>query len=164
MDFTQYTIDELIEIKNKINSYIESFEDGYLYICDVRSYGRRWEDKSIHNMYTLAELLFRYDGQDGIVDVYSTNPDLSEIRNYGSVLFIKSKKDYDMWKDYQLLSQIISESEKHLETWDNRENLDFYQRPHFAPIYSHEDLNQLKKELSELDMSFTPPAPYKAKK
>ncbi len=37
MNLDNYTFDELIELKNEVNFRINSFEDGYFYICDVRS-------------------------------------------------------------------------------------------------------------------------------
>ena len=74
MDFnlSKYTIEELVEIRDNINNLIESYVDGYEYICNVRSYGRNWKE-NITNTITLQELCYRYNGDDGIVDIYSTN-------------------------------------------------------------------------------------------
>jgi hypothetical protein len=47
MNLDNYTFDELIELKDKINSQINSFEDGYFYICDVRSYGSSWKENHL---------------------------------------------------------------------------------------------------------------------
>ena len=79
MDLTNYTIEELITLNHEIMNRISNHEDGYLYICKVRSYGRNWVESDIKNKYTLQDLLYKYDGEDGIVDVYSTNPDLGDI-------------------------------------------------------------------------------------
>jgi hypothetical protein len=161
MDLSNYKIDELVELKNTIINMIDSYEDGYIYICKVRSYGRNWNDRGVKNTHTLQELCYRYGGDDGIVDVYSTNPDLSHIDNYGAVMHIKSVDDYEKWRTYERLKRDIPEYEKELEEWDNRENVSFRERTlYFAPIYSKEDIERMKKELEEFDMSFTPPKNY----
>jgi hypothetical protein len=69
------------------------------------------------------------------------------------------------WKEvfdprYEVIKQVISQIEKELEDWDNRENVPFRNRPMFSPIYTHEDLLEYKKKLEEYDMSFAPPVPY----
>ena len=95
MEFSNLSFDELIELRNKVNNLIYSHEDGYLYICKVRSYGRNWTE-NIKNTLELEELCDRYNGDDGIVDVYSTNPNLKGIYNYGALMYIESKEDYDL--------------------------------------------------------------------
>jgi hypothetical protein len=160
IDLTQYTVEELVEIRNNINYHIDSYVDGYVYICKVRSYGRNWTE-NITNSITLQELCDRYSGDDGVVDVFSTNPDLSHIQNYGNVKYIKSKEDYKRWSDYNYLTVLVLDIEKEWEEWDNRDNVPFNQRPHFSPIFSKEILENYKKELEEYDMSFTPPENYK---
>jgi hypothetical protein len=159
-DLTNYTIEELVEIRNNINYHIDSYVDGFVYICKVRSYGRIWNE-NITNSITLQELCNRYFGDDGIVDVYSTNPDLSHIENYGVVKYIKSKEDFVNWSHYNYLKKLIPEIEKEWEEWDNLENVPFNQRPYFSPIHSKEDLENYKKKLEEFDMSFEEPKNYK---
>lgn len=159
-NLNNYTIEQLVEIRNTINNHIDSYVDGYVYICKVRSYGRNWAE-NITNTITLQELCHRYFGDDGIVDVYSTNPDLSHIENYGDLKYIKSKEDYQKWSDYNYLKKLIPEIEKEWEEWDNRENVPFNQRPYFSPIHSKEDLESYKKTLEEFDMSFEEPKNYK---
>jgi len=161
MDLTNHTIEQLVELRNTINNMIDNYEDGYIYICKCRSYGRNWTDNHIKNTHTLQELLYKYDGDDGIVDVYSTNPDLSGIHNYGELKHIKSVDDYHQWYRYERLVRDIPELEKEWVEWDDRENVPFKSRPYFAPIYSKEDIERMKKELEEFDMSFTPPQRYK---
>jgi hypothetical protein len=162
LDLTQYTIKELVELKDKISGYIHNHSDGFLYICNVRSYGRNWREH-IHNIYTLQDLCDEYSGDDGIVDVYSTNPDLAHIQNYGDVMYIVSQNDYDEWKKYTYLTNSIPQREKELDEWDNRDNVPFNNRPFFAPYYSREDIAESKKELDEFDMSFVPPKSYRDK-
>ena len=75
MELSNIPIKELVELRNTISNMISSYDDGYLYICKVRSYGRNWTE-NIKNTLELEELCNRYNGDDGIVDVYSTNPNL----------------------------------------------------------------------------------------
>ena len=159
LDITNYTIEELVELKNNIVNRIENYSDGYVYLCNVRSYGRIWKEH-VYNTHTLQELCYRYFGDDGIVDVYSTNPDLSHIENYGDVKYIKSVDDYDRWKYYEHLKRMVVDTEEELNVWDKRDDIPFNQRPMFSPIYSREDLEGLRIELSEYDMSFSIPTPY----
>jgi hypothetical protein len=162
LDLTQYTIEELITLKSEIESRISSYVDGYLYICNVRSYGRNWTER-VNNVHNLRDLCYRYDGDDGIVDVYSTNPDFSMIENYGDVMYIVSEGDYNNWKEYEFRKNMIPKISKELDEWDDRNNVPFNSRPTFSPIYSKEDLSEMEKELAEFDMSFTPPVRYSNK-
>ena len=157
MDLSNYNIDELIELKNKIDGMIYNHRDGYFYICKVRSYGRNWADNGIYNIHTLQELCNKYFGDDGIVDVYSNNPNLSKLNNYGAVMFVPTKEDYNKWKDYDYLVNIIPSIEKELDKWDNRNNVAFRERPTFEPHYDRDNLIVLKKELADYNMSFVAP-------
>ena len=112
MNIEKYTIEELIQLKDDVTSRINDYRDGYLYICNVRSYGRNWRESWIYNTHTLQELCHRYFGDDGIVDVYSTNPDLSKIENYGDVMYIVSEDDYHKWENHQHLLRMIHEYKK----------------------------------------------------
>jgi hypothetical protein len=155
MNLSDNTFDELVKLKNDIESYLRSTPDGFLYICKVRSYGRNWIERH-ENSYSVNELCIRYDGEEGIVDVYTTNPDLN-MYNYGNVFYIKSEKDYNSWKEWDYLTNSIPEMEKELEEWENRDNVPFKQRPLFAPIFSSERIDEYKKQLEGYNMSFTPP-------
>lgn len=159
LDLSKYTLEEIVSFRDKCASYINYHMDGYLYICKVRSYGRNWNEQ-VGNEFALQELCYRYFGDDGIVDVYSTNPNLSHIENYGDVKYIKSQEDYDRWYHHAYLINQIVDVEKELDEWDNRDNVPFKNRPMFGPIYSREDLDRMKKELEEYDMSFVPPVSY----
>lgn len=162
LDLTKYTVEELHTLKNEIDNHVHSYRDGYVYICKIRSYGRNWTER-MSNTYTLQELCYKYDGYDGIIDIYSTNPDLSMIENYGDLKYIVSESDYDKWEEYTYSKKVIPEIIDTLEKWENRENVSFRERPTFAPIYTREDLERMEKELAEYDMSFIPPAPYDTK-
>ena len=148
MNLDNYTFDELIELKNKVNFKIYSFEDGYFYICDVRSYGRNWKENHI-NPHTVQELCYQYFGDEGIVDVYTNNPNLN-IDNYGKVMYVPTKEDLEKWKNYRFI-------ETHIPEWENRDNVPFNRRPLFSPIYSAEAIEESKKEMSELEGTFVEP-------
>jgi hypothetical protein len=159
IDLTKLTFDEIVSLRNKINNYLYNYEDGYLYICKVHSFGRHW-DEYVSNAFTLEELCNKYNGDDGILHVYSTNPNLGHIMNYGDLMYIESQDDYNKWSKYKYLGIQIKNTERELDEWDNRDNVPFDSRPFFEPIYSREDLSEMKKEYEEYDMSFVPPRNY----
>lgn len=159
MNLSNLSFDELIELKNRVDSAIYSYKDGYVYLCKVRSYGRNWTE-NVNNTHELQELCYRYDGEDGIVDVYSTNPDLSHIHNYGDLKYIESVEDYENWYGYEQLKRLVPEIKKELDQWDNKDNIPFNQRRHFPPIYSRGELAELELKLGVYDMSFVPPRSY----
>ena len=63
MELSNLSIDELVKLKNRINNMIYLYKDGYVYICNVRSYGSNWTEKPT-NPHNLQELCYHYDGQD----------------------------------------------------------------------------------------------------
>jgi hypothetical protein len=161
MNLSEYTIEQLVELKNEVENHIYSYEDGYFYICNVRSYGRNWKENFIKNKHTLQELCYRYNGDDGIVDVYSNNPDLGDIENYGDVKFVPTQEDYEKWYNYVYLRKLIPSIEKELEEWENRDNVPFNSRPFFKPFYTNEDIELHKKTMSELEGTFVEPKYYR---
>jgi hypothetical protein len=161
MDLSKYNIEELIKLNHEIMDMINNYEDGHVYICKVRSYGRNWIERDVKNKYTLQDLLYKYDGEDGIVDVYSTNPDLCKVYNYGELMYINSALDFEKWDVYESMKNTICSIEKDLERWENRNKVPFGSRPVFEPLFTREDLDEHKKKLEEYDMSFIPPVPCK---
>ena len=157
IDLSQYTVEELVELKDTVSNRIYEYADGYFYICNVRSYGRNWKDNGITNVHTLQDLCYEYNGDDGIVDVYSNNPDIHKIQNYGDLAYVPTIEDYKAWKDYTYLKNSIPPLEEELNIWDNRDNLSFRERPTFSPIYTREDLTEMKTRLENYDMSFVAP-------
>lgn len=151
------SIEELIEVRDMSNNLISIYKDEYFYICEVRSYGRNWKDGNISNLYALQDLCYEYYGENGIVDVYSNNPDLSKLDNYGHTKFVPSKKDYEMWKNYTYIKNTIPRIQEELDAWNKRDDLPYYRRPLFAPTYTLEDIEEYKKELESFDMSFVEP-------
>ena len=150
-------MEELLEVQSKASNIIHDFKDGYFYICEVRSYGRNWKEWGINNLHTLQELCYQYNGEDGIVDVYSNNPDLSKLDNYGEVMFVPSVEDQQKWKEYIYLKNSIPRHEEELKSWEERDNVPFRERPSFAPFYTREDIDVQKLKLENFDMSFVTP-------
>jgi hypothetical protein len=148
MDFTKYSVEELRELQNNIAYYLENRNDGFIYICEVRSYGNRWKNV-LTNELAVNDLCIQYDGYDGIVDVYTTNPD-ANISNYGEVNYIKSQEDYDKWYGASTFVADIKNYEDRLKKWNDRENIPFHSRPTFAPMYTQEDVDVLKRKLETI--------------
>ena len=159
MELSNLSFEELVELKDRVNSAIYSYKDGYVYICKVRSYGRNWTE-NVSNIHELEELCYRYDGQDGIVDVYSTNPNLGNTYNYGNLMYIESVEDYENWKGYEQLKRLVPQIKEELDKWDNRDNVPFNQRPLFSPVYTRGELAEYELKLGVYDMSFVPPRHY----
>jgi len=153
----EFTIQKLVEMRNELDERIQNYRDGYFYICEVRSYGRSWKDKYTFNTHTLQELCYQYNGDDGIVDVYSNNPNLHKITNYGNVMFVPTVEDHKKWVEYTSLSNSIPKAEEELDAWDNRDNVPFMYRPTFAPFYTRKDLEDMKTQVANFDMSFVAP-------
>ena len=160
MELSNLSFEELVELRNKVENMVRSYKDGYLYICKVRSYGRNWTE-NVNNTFELEQLCYQYDGQDGIVDVYSTNPNLKDVHNYGNLMYIESKEDYDNWYGYKQLERLIPEIKKELDTWDNRDNTPFRNRPMLTPVYTRKDLAEYELKLGVYDMSFVAPVRVK---
>ena len=148
MDFTKYSVEELRELQNKIGNYIHNLNDGFVYICQVRSYGNNWKNV-LTNERAVNDLCEQYDGYDGIVDVYTTNPD-AKISNYGEVNYIKSQEEYDKWYKASTFVTDIKNYEDRLKRWEDRENVPFHSRPTFAPMYTQEDVDVLKSKLETI--------------
>jgi protein associated with RNAse G/E len=159
MDFTKYSVEELRELQNKIGNYLHDMNDGFIYICEVRSYGNNWKNV-LTNECTVNDLCVKYDGYDGIVDVYTTNPD-AKIENYGEVNYIKSQEDYDKWKKSEELSRLIKNAEDSIEKWKNRGNIPFYSRPNLAPMWTEEDILGWRNELETLEWTYEEPVSIK---
>ena len=160
MDIEKLNMGELIELRNRIQYRIDNYSDGYLYICSVRQYGSVWEEKP-NNLYTLSELCDSYYGDNGIVDVYTNNPNLKfpemEFYNYGDVMFIKSEYDYREWVKFNKSRNLIESIREHVEAWEDRDNLSFRSRPMFKPVWSKEELEDEVKEFENKTWDFVEP-------
>lgn len=159
IDFTQHSVEELRELENKIAHYIHTRKDGFTYICECRSYGRNWKQE-LTNEVAVNDLCREYDGEDGIVDVYTTNPD-AKIENYGEVNYIKSEDQYRKWKQSETLISQIKSAEDKLEKWNDRDNIPFHSRPTFAPMWTEQDILGWRNELETIEWDYEEPVPIK---
>ena len=152
MDFTQHSVEELRELQNKIGYYLQTRNDDFVYICEIRSYGKNWVNKYTNEL-AVNDLCADYDGYDGIVDVYTTNPD-ANISNYGEVNYIKSVEGYEKWKKSNVLMNLIKTTEKEIERWLKKE------KP-FKPFYTEEDILGWRNELETIEWDYEEPVSIK---
>lgn len=149
------SLENLTMLRNSIDNIIHSRKDGYFYICRVRSFGRVWDIDYIHNTYTLQELCDEYSGDNGIVDVYSNNPDLDVVNYAGDNMFIPTIEDYNKWKEYTTLSNYIMYYERNLNdsnTYGPFVTLDVEE--------TKKEIDELKKRLDSMDKDFITPVSY----
>jgi len=116
-------------------------------------------------VYELQELCDNYNGDNGIVDVYTNNPNLKfpemEYRNWGgNTRFIKSEYDYREWSKFKRIENTIKSTIQELKEWDERENLPFNMRPSFKPFYTQEDLDKLIQEFENTKWDFVEPITF----
>ena len=148
-------IDELMNVRDIVNSLINEYKDGFVYECHVRSYGRMWTE-SHSNPFTLQELLYSYSGDDGIVDVYTNNPNLT-VSNYGNTFYFPTMEDAEVWRRYTYIQNNIPIWEKDLEEWKNRDNVPFNKRPFFEPYYKEQDIINFVLELETISKTLIQP-------
>lgn len=141
------SIEELDEVRNTAANLIHEYEDGFQYECKVRSYGRNWTQK-LNNSHAVQELCYEYDGDDGIIDVYTTNPNLN-IHNYGNTYYFPSMEAAEHWRSHTYTANRIPEWKKELEEWDMREDIPFHSRPLVAPYLSIEEIAEREAQLEK---------------
>lgn len=106
------TLNELIEsyrlaqeYANDIHSKIINTEDGFMYMTQLRCYGSiQWE--SHKNEFCVQELCDEFYGDNGIVDVYTNNPN-HNISSYGEVKVMTYDEIINMSKDNISMSKAI---------------------------------------------------------
>jgi hypothetical protein len=162
VDVSNLLLNELVELRDKINGLIWEYKDGHIYICKVRSYGRNWEEKGVTNISRLRDLCYDYDGENGIVDIYTTNTDLGEgFYNYGDTKVIKSLEDYEKWNKHEVLTNHLQRIEQELrEDAEDQERPFNQRRSHFRTPYTQEMVDELKGDIKNLPMDFEPPTNY----
>ena len=161
IDVSKCSIDELVELKYKINCLITDYSDGHIYICKVRSYGRNWDDNSVKNLITLQELCYEYGGDDGIVDVYTTNTDLGDFSNYGNTKIIKSLEDYEKWSLYNNYKKTIERAEQDIIEYAEDQERPYHQRrSYFGLNYTQEEIDKMKEKFKNIPTDFETPINY----
>lgn len=88
-------LQEISLLENKLSSLrskLRDFSDGYIYLTNLRCYGSRsWNTYT--NTYLVQELCDQYNGDNGIVDVYTNNPSPSIIDNYSGDVHVMTTKE-----------------------------------------------------------------------
>ena len=79
--------------------------DGFIYLTELRCYGSvRWQ--SHKNEFSVQDLCNEYYGDNGIVDVYTNNPN-HEIESYGSVRVMTEEEMVNLSKEDISMSNAI---------------------------------------------------------
>jgi hypothetical protein len=95
----QSLIEQYQEAQQQVNDLYNQLcntSDGYYYTTCLRCYGSlSWQDHV--NSFTVQELCNEYYGDNGIVDVYTTNPN-HNISTYGDVHVVSKLKLVKMRK------------------------------------------------------------------
>jgi hypothetical protein len=149
------SIEELQEAQLITANLIHAYEDGFTYECHVRSYGRNWTERH-NNSYTVQELCNQYSGEDGIVDIYTNNPNL-QVDNYGDTLCFPTLEDAEVWRSHRFLTNAIPNWKKELQAWENRDSAPFRERPLFAPYMNEADISARETQLLELTQKLIQP-------
>ena len=102
-----------------------------------------------------------YRGDNGIVDVYTNNPNLKfpemEFYNYGDVMYIKSEYDYREWVKYNKSQRLIESIVEEVDKWENRMDVPFNYRPSFEPIWTREELEEHVLDFESTSWDFVVP-------
>ena len=102
-------IKEIEAVKSQLSalySQLYACNDGYLYLTCLRSYGSlNW--KTHTNEYTVQELCDQYDGEHGLVDVYTTNPNTT-VTTDGDVEIVTLDEIRNLSQDNISMSAAIS--------------------------------------------------------
>jgi hypothetical protein len=149
------SFEELQEAYAIADNLICEYKDGFAYECRVRSYGRNWTEH-LTNQHTVQELCYRYGGDDGILDIYTNNPNL-RVENYGDTLYFPTMEDAEVWRRHRFLTNSIPKWKTELEEWENRDDKPFNQRPLFKPYMTEENVSAAEAELAALTQTIIQP-------
>lgn len=91
---------------DEIRIRLNNASDGFIYLACIRCYGSiQWI--TFNNEFLTQELCDEYFGDNGIVDVYTNNPDTT-IDSYGSVVYKSLEELQNMSKDNISMSRAIT--------------------------------------------------------
>jgi len=98
--------EESRQVANNLYQEILDTPDGFMYFTQLRRYGSiYWENHK--NEFSVNELCNEYDGEHGIVDVYTNNPN-HEIHSYGSVRVMTEDEIINMSKENISMTNAIT--------------------------------------------------------
>lgn len=119
IDFSKYTPNQLKQITIDIENYLYELDDGYVYICQFAQYGSHWSH-TFTNLHIPEQYANDFNGDNGIMDVYSTNPNIKDIPfdNYGDFYYIESVDHYEKYIKRQKELSYITTLKKEHEKYD----------------------------------------------
>jgi hypothetical protein len=72
-------------------------------------------------------------------------------------MFIKSEYDYREWIKHTKTKNLIEDVTQRLDEWDEKKDLPLMYRPHFAPHWTREDVNEWITEFESKTWDFVEP-------
>jgi hypothetical protein len=99
-------IQSLEERLSNLRSQLRQHSDGFVYLTCLRCYGSLTYE-TYNNKFLAQELCDEYYGDNGIVDVYTTNPDHG-ISTYGAVYTMSLEDIQAMSKNDISMSRAIT--------------------------------------------------------
>ena len=97
-----------LEELNSIEAELRKFSDGFIYLASVHCYGSvRWQTYT--NEFTVQELSDDYNGDNGIVTIYTNNPNHT-ISNYSGCTLVQSLEEIQeiSQKDVSMSAAIVN--------------------------------------------------------
>lgn len=83
---------ELLKELSLIDSQINDYSDGFFYIVILRRFGNTTETTHT-NQHSVQEICSDYNGENGIVDVYTNNREIN-LTTCGDIFFIGSVSEF----------------------------------------------------------------------
>ena len=106
-------------------------------------------------------MCYEYGGDDGIVDVYTTNTDLGDFSNYGNTKIIKSLEDYEKWSLYNNYKKTIERAEQDIIEYAEDQERPYHQRrSYFGLNYTQEEIDKMKEKFKNIPTDFEAPINY----
>ena len=99
MDLNKLTLDDLVALKRNVETEIHNREDGFFYILRIRSFGSVTE-MNCKNQTSAIDICSEYNGDNGIVDIYTNNKDCNIKMYCGTLYYIESEEKYKNWKSW----------------------------------------------------------------
>lgn len=102
IDFNKYTVEQLKNLISEIENYMYDIDDGHIYICKFAQYGSNWSH-TFTNLHIPEKYADDFNGDNGIMDVYLTNPNIKEVPfdMYGDFYYIESLDHYEKYIERQ---------------------------------------------------------------
>ena len=102
IDFSKYTVEQLKNFISEIENFMYDIDDGHIYICEFARYGSHWTH-TFTNLNIPEQYADDFNGDNGIMDVYLTNPNIKEdpFNMYGDFYYIESVDHYEKYTERQ---------------------------------------------------------------